>query len=138
MSQLSDYLMGHGVLKNADAEVMAGEIEEEFAKARDAALAKVAEMRWVLERLHRPHGKVPDRTCMVCDALSSDCGKGWLSPEKAKVLVDKLVEVTKKHGCACETDGWTLTKNGYIKEKCYWCQLKAFALAQARESGSDN
>lgn len=90
--QLSKYLMERGVLKNADADRMAKRIAGMFEKERDQLAAKCAEMRRVLEETKREHmWEVSNQWFIMRDrALSSDCGKGWLSPEKAQRLRDGL------------------------------------------------
>lgn len=49
MSTLAEYLMEHGILKNADAEAMATEIEARFARERDQAIheAKRRDQKWM-------------------------------------------------------------------------------------------
>lgn len=67
--------------------------EHALVSARlDKAEAACAAMRKALEALHTESPNLVDR-CLISKALSSDAGKGWLSPEEAQRLRDGAEEI---------------------------------------------
>lgn len=79
------------------------ELEAQVAaltKDRDEALAKCAEVRAALERTRFVSAfsekaiseQLRENDALWHHALSSDCGKGWKSPEQVRELVKPLVE----------------------------------------------
>lgn len=71
MNTLADYLMEHGILKNADAEAMATEIEARFARERDEVQEKLTALEGELEEATAKCAEM--RSCIdMLDRLVSD------------------------------------------------------------------
>lgn len=86
----------------------------EMRDALSSARCSVCELRNDAIRNGVEHGDIDERLAAVDHALSNNCGKGWLSPEKVKVLVEALERIVR--GCEDDVnmhDGRAITEISY-------------------------
>lgn len=77
--------------KQKTIEQLTQERDDALAKLRESE-AKCSECLQLLNSINRfQHGIIPDGCYPhILHALSSDCGKGWKSPEEARALLDEI------------------------------------------------